>query len=65
MGQTIVEKIMSSHCGKTVYRNELVVADVDAVMASDTTTPLTIRAFESMGGKTVWDPKRCFLGGAI
>jgi 3-isopropylmalate/(R)-2-methylmalate dehydratase large subunit len=61
MGQTIVEKIISSHCGKTVYRNELVIAKVDAAMASDTTAPLAIRAFKSMGGKNVWDPKRCVL----
>lgn len=61
MGQTIVEKIISSHCGKNVYQNDLVVAEVDAAMASDTTAPLTIQAFQSMGGKTVWDPKRFFL----
>ena len=61
MPQTIVEKIISSHAGKTVYEGELVIARVDAAMASDTTAPLTIKAFNSMGGKTVWDPKRCIL----
>ncbi len=61
MGQTIVEKIISHHCGRSVYQNDLVVAEVDAAMASDTTAPLTIQAFQSMGGKAVWDPKRCFL----
>ena len=61
MAQTIVEKIISSHAGKTVYEGELVIARVDTAMASDTTAPLTIKAFNSMGGKTVWDPKRCIL----
>ena len=61
MPQTIVEKIISSHAGKTVHAGELVIARVDAAMASDTTAPLTIKAFNSMGGKTVWDPNRCIL----
>jgi 3-isopropylmalate/(R)-2-methylmalate dehydratase large subunit len=61
MGQTIAEKIISSHAGKAVYEGELVVARVDAAMASDTTAPLAIKAFKSMGGRTVWDPKRCIL----
>jgi len=61
MGQTIVEKIISSHAGKTVYAGELVIARVDTAMASDTTAPLAIKAFRSMGGKTVWNPKRCIL----
>ena len=61
MGQTIVEKIISSHAGKDVYEGELVIARVDTAMASDTTAPLAIKAFRSMGGKTVWDPKRCIL----
>jgi len=61
MGQTIVEKIISSHAGKAVYQDELVIARVDTAMATDTTAPLTIKAFRSMGGKKVWDPKRCIL----
>ena len=61
MGQTIVEKIISSHAGKDVYEGELVIARVDTAMATDTTAPLAIKAFRSMGGKTVWDPKRCIL----
>ena len=61
MGQTIVEKIISSHADQDVYAGELVIARVDTAMASDTTAPLAIKAFRSMGGKTVWDPKRCIL----
>ncbi len=58
MDQTIVEKIVSSHTDKLVYQNEIAIVDVDAVMASDTTAPLSIKGFEEMGGKNVWDPSK-------
>ena len=61
MGQTIAEKIISTHVGHDVYRDELVVASVDRTMASDTTAPLAIKAFEAMGGLQVWDHERCVL----
>ena len=61
MAQTIAEKIISEHAGKDVYHDEIAIVAVDGTMASDTTAPLTIRAFESMGGKRVWDPTKCFL----
>ncbi|UCD82436.1 MAG: 3-isopropylmalate dehydratase large subunit [Desulfobacterales bacterium] len=61
MGQTIVEKIISAHAGKKVYQDEIVIVPVDGAMASDTTGPLTIKAFREMGGKKVWQPDRCFL----
>ena len=61
MGQTIAEKIISAHVGRDVFRDELVVASVDQTMASDTTAPLAIKAFEAMGGAQVWDPERCVL----
>ncbi len=59
MGQTISEKIISNHVGRKVYAGELVVSKVDAAMASDTTAPLTIKAFQDMGGKNVFNPNRC------
>jgi 3-isopropylmalate/(R)-2-methylmalate dehydratase large subunit len=61
MGQTIVEKIISAHAGKKVYQDDIVIVPVDGAMASDTTGPLTIKAFREMGGKRVWQPDRCFL----
>jgi 3-isopropylmalate/(R)-2-methylmalate dehydratase large subunit len=61
MGQTIVEKIISSHAGRRVKPHEIVVAPVDGVMASDSTAPLAIKAFEAMGGKAVRNPSRCVL----
>ncbi|MFS4467218.1 3-isopropylmalate dehydratase large subunit [Maribacter sp. 2210JD10-5] len=61
MGQTISEKIISNHVGKKVYAGELVVSKVDGCMASDTTGPLTIKAFREMGGKKVFNPDKCAL----
>lgn len=60
-GQTAAEKIISRHAGKSVFADELVIVDVDGVMASDTTAPLAIRAFHEMGGRDLWDAKRVFL----
>ncbi len=58
MGQTIIEKILSSHSGQQVHANEIVVAKVDFVMGQDGTSPLAIRAFEEMGGKEVFDREK-------
>ncbi len=58
MGQTIIEKILSSHSGQQVYANDIVVARVDFIMGQDGTSPLAIRAFEDMGGKEVFDRER-------
>ncbi len=58
MGQTIIEKILSSHSGQEAYANEIVVAQVDFVMGQDGTSPLAIRAFESMEGKGVFDTEK-------
>lgn len=55
MGQTIIEKILSSHSGQVAHANEIVVAELDFVMGQDGTSPLAIRAFEDMGGKDVFD----------
>ena len=60
-GQTVAEKILSRHAGKTVSADDLTVIDVDAALMSDTTAPLAIKAFREMGGKTPWNPERTFL----
>lgn len=61
MGQTIIEKILSSHSGRPASANDIVVARVDYVMGQDGTAPLAIRAFEEMGGKEVFDRERVAL----
>jgi 3-isopropylmalate/(R)-2-methylmalate dehydratase large subunit len=60
-GQTIAEKILSNHVGHKVYAGELVITDVDGVMATDTTAPLAIKAFREMGGTQVFDKNKCHL----
>ncbi|KAA1244940.1 3-isopropylmalate dehydratase large subunit [Aquimarina sp. RZ0] len=61
MGQTISEKIVSNHVGKKVYAGEVVVTEVDGVMATDTTAPLALKAFKEMGGNRVFDPNKFAL----
>lgn len=61
MGQTIAEKILSHHAGKTVRAGDIVIVRVDGVMATDATAPLAIQAFRAMGGVRLWDPTRVFL----
>ena len=60
-GQTVAEKILSRHAGRTVTAGELTVINVDAAMMSDTTAPLAIKAFREMGGTAPWNPQRTFL----
>jgi 3-isopropylmalate/(R)-2-methylmalate dehydratase large subunit len=61
MGSTVAEKIIAAHAGRPVWAGQFVVARVDAALASDTTAPLAIRAFEAMGGKRPFDPARTLL----
>jgi 3-isopropylmalate/(R)-2-methylmalate dehydratase large subunit len=49
MGQTISEKILSAHAGRTVSRGETVVAHVDSAMGHDARTEATMTLFEAMG----------------
>ncbi len=61
MGKTIAEKIFSTHCGKEAEAGDLVVADLDFIMAQDGTAPLAINSFNEMGGKRAFDPSRVAL----
>ncbi len=58
---TISEKILSQHLGKTVRAGDILITEVDGIMATDTTAPLAIQAFEQMGGGKVFDPTKCAL----
>lgn len=60
MGQTIAEKIFSMHAGKRVYAGDFVVADLDLVMAHDTTCAWAIDPFYEIA-KKVWDKKKIFI----
>ena len=59
--QTIAEKILSAHAGYPVYAGELCIVPVDGAMATDTTAPLAIKAFEEMGGEKLAAPDKFHL----
>jgi 3-isopropylmalate/(R)-2-methylmalate dehydratase large subunit len=61
MGKTIAEKILGKHAGKEVAAGEIVMADLDFIMSHDGNRPLVIQAFEELGGKTLFDPKKFAL----
>ncbi len=54
--QTITEKIFSEHAGKNVYAGEIVRVPIDMTIGNDITTPISIRAFEESGSKTLANP---------
>ena len=49
MGQTLAEKIISEHAGKSVKAGELVIANVDVTAVQDGTGPLTVQEFKKLG----------------
>ena len=53
MGKTIIEKIISEHCGKEVSAGEFVVANVDVTAVQDGTGPLTIQEIQNYHYKKV------------
>ena len=61
MPQTLSEKILSAHAGRTLRAGDLAICRVDRVMATDTTAPLALKAFEAMGGDVPWDPDKVVL----
>ncbi len=61
MGLTIIEKIFSKASHGKAEAGDIVVADVDYVMAHDGTGPLAIEAFRNFGAKKVWDKNRVIL----
>jgi len=61
MGQTIVEKILSKASHGKAEAGDIVVADIDYIMAHDGTAPLAIEAFREFGAKKVWDKDRIIL----
>jgi 3-isopropylmalate/(R)-2-methylmalate dehydratase large subunit len=60
MPQTIAEKIFSNHCGKKVYAEDYILADLDLVMAHDTTCAWAIDPFEEIAEK-VFDKEKIFI----
>lgn len=60
MPQTIAEKIFSNHCGKKVHAGDYILANLDLVMAHDTTCAWAIDPFEEIADK-VFDNKKVFI----
>ncbi len=58
MGETLAEKILSLKSGKKVSTGEIVLANLDFIMAQDGTAPLVIKAFNEMGGERVFDSSK-------
>ena len=62
MGMTIAEKILARHSGNdTVSAGELVFADLDLIMGTDVTTPLTAKVINDMEVDKLADPSKVVL----
>ncbi len=61
MGQTIAEKILSKHAGKSVKPGELIISNIDVVMVQDGTGPLAVSEFKKIGKDRLFNPKRTIL----
>ncbi len=61
MGQTIAEKILSAHAGKTVIPGELIISKIDAVMVQDGTGPLAVNEFKKLNKTKLFNPERTIL----
>lgn len=61
MGQTIAEKILSSHAGKEVSAGELVIAKVDVCAVQDGTGPLSVQEFKKLGKSKLANAQRTIL----
>lgn len=60
-GQTIIAKILSKHSERPVHTGDVIMARVDAVMATDGSGPLTLEFFRKMEGNSVFDPGRVLM----
>jgi len=62
MGQTITEKILARHSGRSSVRpGEIVMCTVDLAMANDVTAPPAAAAFKKMGVPAVFDRHKIAL----
>jgi 3-isopropylmalate/(R)-2-methylmalate dehydratase large subunit len=62
MGQTLSQKIIAKHSGKSsVSPGDLVMAKVDLALGNDITSPPAIAEFRKLGAKKVFDRKKIAL----
>lgn len=57
-GRTVAEQIIGRHAEAPVRADDVVIARVDAAMATDTTAPYAIETFRQLKGQRVWNPER-------
>ncbi|MBN1289643.1 MAG: 3-isopropylmalate dehydratase large subunit [Actinobacteria bacterium] len=58
MGKTISEKILGAHAGGDVSAGDIVIAELDYMMAQDGTAPLAVRSFDGFKEGKVANPGR-------
>ena len=59
MGMTLTEKILANRAGVSeVKPGDLIFAKIDIAMATDISSPLTIKVFREMGAERVFDPEK-------
>ena len=59
---TMTQKILAPHAGKASVRaGELIMADLDLVLANDITAPVAIGAFPKFGRTAVFDREKIAL----
>jgi 3-isopropylmalate/(R)-2-methylmalate dehydratase large subunit len=58
MGKTVSEKILSVKSGTDARAGDVVVCNVDLVVGTDASSPMSFDYFRRMGGTTVFDPTR-------
>ena len=62
MGQTLTQKIFARHASRdSVEVGELVFAEVDMILGTDVTVPLSVEVFKRMGAQKVFDPRKIVL----
>ena len=61
MGQTLVEKIISSHAKHNVKAGEITIAKVDVCITQDGTGPLAVRQLQKIGLEKACNPKKTIL----
>jgi len=57
----MAEKILSQKVGKTVTAGEIIVSDIDFLLAHDGTAPLAIEQFSKLEVEKVFDPSKILL----
>lgn len=62
MSMTATQKILAAHCGKeSVAAGDMIMADLDLVLANDITAPVAINEYRKAGCQGIFDPERVAL----